>query len=402
MNCALTRCREQTETEMKTLYLDLSMGAAGDMLSAALFQLVPEPEQVLARINGLSLPGVEARLLPAEKCGIQGLHYQVLIHGQEEGHPEHLAHHGRHLHDIEAILAAADLPEAVREDALAVYRLLAQAESRVHGCPVEQIHFHEVGQLDAIVDIVTVCLLMHELQPELVCASAVHVGSGTVRCAHGILPVPAPATAELLKGIPCYTGEIQGELCTPTGAALLRHFVKDFGPMPALRVERLGCGMGSKDFPQANCLRASLGESGEAVVELCCNVDDMSGEAVGYALERLMAAGALDAFWQSVGMKKSRPGLLLTVLCQQEDRERMVELLFRLTSTLGIRESLCRRYILRREKGCVETPYGLVGVKKARGYGVERAKPEYEDLKALAEAVGCSLDEARQIAEKFI
>lgn len=401
MNCALTPSRGQTETEMKTLYFDLSMGAAGDMLAAALFQLVPEPERVLAQVKGLGLPGVEARLVPAEKCGIRGLHYEVLVHGQEEGHGGH-EHHGSHLHDIEHILAGSSLPEAVREDALAVYRLLAQAESKVHGCPVEEIHFHEVGQLDAIVDILTVCLLMHELKAELVRASAVHVGSGTVRCAHGILPVPAPATAELLKGIPCYTGEIRGELCTPTGAALLRHFVKDFGPMPEMRVERMGCGMGSKDFPQANCLRASLGESGETVVELCCNVDDMSGEAVGYALERLMEAGALDAFWQSVGMKKSRPGLLLTVLCRLEDRERMVALLFRLTSTLGIRESLCRRYILRREKGFVETPYGPVGVKKARGYGVERSKLEYEDLKALAEAAGCSLDEARKIADQFV
>ena len=384
---------------MKTLYFDLSMGAAGDMLAAALSQLVPEPEAVLAQVNGLGLPGVEARLVPAEKRGIQGLRYEVLVHGREE--QEHHEHHGHHLHDIEAILAGSALPAAVREDALAVYRLLARAESKVHGCPVEEIHFHEVGQLDAIADIVTVCLLMNELKPELVCASAVHVGSGTVRCAHGVLPVPAPATAELLLGIPCYTGEIQGELCTPTGAALLRHFVKDFGPMPTMRVEGMGYGMGSKDFPQANCLRASLGESGESVVELCCNVDDMSGEAVGYALERLMEAGALDAFWQSVGMKKSRPGLLLTVLCQPEDRERMVTLLFRLTSTLGIRESLCRRYILRREKDLVETPYGPVGVKRARGYGVERAKPEYEDLKALAEAAGCSLDEARKLAEKF-
>ena len=401
MNCALTPSRGKTETEMKTLYFDLSMGAAGDMLAAALFQLVSKPEQVLAQVRGLGLPGVEVRLVPAEKRGMQGLHYEVLVHGREEGHGGQ-EHHGSHLHDIESILAGSALPAAVRADALAVYRLLAQAESKVHGCPVEQIHFHEVGQLDAIADIVTVCLLMHELKPELVCASAVHVGSGTVRCAHGILPVPAPATAELLKGIPCYTGEIRGELCTPTGAALLRHFVKDFGPMPAMRVEGMGCGMGSKDFPQANCLRASLGESGESVVELCCNVDDMSGEAVGYALERLMEAGALDAFWQSVGMKKSRPGLLLTVLCRPGDRERMVELLFRLTSTLGIRESLCRRYILRREKGYVETPYGSVGVKKAQGYGVERAKPEYEDLKALAEAAGCSLDEARRIADKFV
>ena len=386
---------------MKTLYFDLSMGAAGDMLAAALFQLVPEPEAVLAQVNGLGLPGVEVRLVPAEKCGIQGLRYEVLVHGREEGHGGQ-EHHGSHLHDIEAILAGSALPEVVRADALAVYRLLAQAESKAHGCPVEEIHFHEVGQLDAIVDIVTVCLLMDVLKPELVCASPVHVGSGTVRCAHGVLPVPAPATAELLKGIPCYSGEIRGELCTPTGAALLRHFVKDFGPMPEMRVEHLGNGMGNKDFPQANCLRASLGESGETVVELCCNVDDMSGEAIGYALEQFMAAGALDAFWQSVGMKKSRPGTLLTVLCKPEDRERMLRQVFRLTSTLGIRESLCRRYILRREKGYVETPYGPVGIKQARGYGVERAKPEYEDLKALAEAAGCSLDEARRIAEKFI
>ena len=385
---------------MKTLYFDLSMGAAGDMLAAALFQLVPEPEAVLARVNALGLPGVEVRLVPAEKCGIQGLRYEVLVHGQEEGHGGQ-EHHGSHLHDIEAILAGSALPEAVRADTLAVYRLLAQAESKAHGCPVEEIHFHEVGQLDAIVDIVTVCLLMDVLKPELVCASPVHVGSGTVRCAHGVLPVPAPATAELLKGIPCYSGEIRGELCTPTGAALLRHFVKDFGPMPEMRVEHLGNGMGSKDFPQANCLRASLGESGETVVELCCNVDDMSGEAIGYALEQFMAAGALDAFWQSVGMKKSRPGTLLTVLCKPEDRERMLRQVFRLTSTLGVRESLCRRYILRREKGYVETPYGPVGIKQSRGYGVERAKPEYEDLKALAEAAGCSLDEARRIAEKF-
>lgn len=386
---------------MKTLYFDLSMGAAGDMLAAALFQLVPEPERLLARINGLGLPGVEVRLVPAEKRGIQGLRYEVLVHGQEEGHGGQ-EHHGSHLHDIEAILAGSALPEVVRADALAVYRLLAQAESKAHGCPVEEIHFHEVGQLDAIVDIVTVCLLMDVLKPELVCASPVHVGSGTVRCAHGVLPVPAPATAELLKGIPCYSGEIRGELCTPTGAALLRHFVKDFGPMPEMRVEHLGNGMGSKDFPQANCLRASLGESGETVVELCCNVDDMSGEAIGYALEQFMAAGALDAFWQSVGMKKSRPGTLLTVLCKPEDRERMLRQVFRLTSTLGVRESLCRRYILRREKGYVETPYGPVGIKQARGYGVERAKLEYEDLKALAEAAGCSLDEARKLAEGYL
>ena len=387
---------------MKTLYLDLSMGAAGDMLAAALFQLTDKRDELLRLINSLSLPGLEAGLLPSEKCGIHGLHYQVLIHGKEEDeHGGGDKHHHNSLGDIREIISSCGLPEPVCNDALEVYRLLAQAESKVHGRPVEQIHFHEVGSLDAVADILTVCLLIHEIGPERICASPVHVGSGTVRCAHGILPVPAPATAELLKGIPSYSGEIKGELCTPTGAALLKHFVRDFGPMPRMRTQHIGYGLGSRDFPQANCLRAFLGESGEEVVELCCNVDDMSGEAVGFALERLMEAGALDAFWESLGMKKGRPGLRLTVICTQENREKMLSLIFRYTSTIGVRETLCRRYILRREKSYIQTPYGPIAVKYSQGYGAEKSKPEYEQLKALATEAGISLDEARAMVDKF-
>ncbi len=387
---------------MKTLYFDLSMGAAGDMLAASLFQLTDKREDILRRINALPLPGLEARLIPGEKCGICGLRYQVLIHGKEEeeqGHEHH--HHHSSLGDIQDLISSCPLPEPVLRDALEVYRLLARAESLVHGEPVEQIHFHEVGSLDAVADILTVCLLIHEIGPERICASPVHVGSGTVRCAHGLLPVPAPATSELLKGIPCYSGEIKGELCTPTGAALLKHFVRDFGPMPLLSTERTGCGLGFKDFPQANCLRSFLGESGQEAVELCCNVDDMSGEAVGFALERLLEAGALDACWESLGMKKSRPGLRLTVLCAPEDREKMLSLIFRHTSTIGVRETLCRRYILRREKSYVESPYGPISVKRSTGYGAEKAKPEYEQLKGLALKAGISLDEARALVDKL-
>ena len=393
---------------MKTLFIDCAMGCAGDMLTAALLELHPDREAFLQKMNAVFGGRVLISAAADEKCGIRGTHVSVKIHGEEEGEQEHHhdhehSHHHHHtgIQEIMTFIDETALPQAVKEDAKAVYGLIARTESQVHGREVDQIHFHEVGSLDALADVLNVCALIHELSPELILASEVNVGSGFVRCAHGVLPVPAPATELILRGVPVYSGQIRSELCTPTGAALLRHFVKDFGPMPEMRVERMGCGMGSKDFPQANCLRASLGESGETVVELCCNMDDMSGEAVGYALERLMEAGALDAFWQSVGMKKSRPGLLLTVLCRPGDRERMVALLFRLTSTLGIRESLCRRYILRREKGHVETPYGPVGVKKARGYGVERTKPEYEDLKTLAKAAGCSLDEAREIASRF-
>ena len=385
---------------MKILYLDCGMGAAGDMLSAALLQLHPAPETVLEKIRAMRLPGVSVALEERSSCGVRGVHYSVTVDGAEEGVNDGGEQHHLHLHvhlgDVEGILRDSGLNGAVIEDAVAVYRLLAGAEAAVHGHPMEQVHFHEVGTLDAIVDVATVCLLMHELRPELICASPVHVGSGTVRCAHGELPVPAPATAQLLQGIPTYGGEIRGELCTPTGAALLRYYVNQFGEQPMMAVERIGYGVGNKEFPRANCLRALLGEAEETALELQCTVDDMSGEAVGFALGQLMAAGALDASWQSVGMKKSRPGLLLSVLCREADREKMLEMLFRTTSTIGVRETLCRRYVLRRREETVTTAYGPVRYKVSEGYGVRRVKPEADDLVALCRERGWNLDELRR------
>lgn len=386
---------------MKFLYLDCGMGAAGDMLSAALLQLHPAPETVLDQIRAMRLPGVSVALTERSTCGVSGAHYHVAVDGAEEGDVPPAApgrHHPHvHLSDVEGILRGSGLEEAVVEDAVAVYRLLAEAESAVHGRPIDQIHFHEVGTLDAIVDVTTVCLLLHELAPDLICASPVHVGSGTVRCAHGELPVPAPATARLLQGVPTYSAEIRGELCTPTGAALLKHFVSRWGEQPAMTVEKIGYGVGSKEFPRANCVRALLGEAEESAVELLCNVDDMTGEAVGFALEKLMAAGALDVSWQSVGMKKSRPGLLLRALCRESDRDRMLELIFRHTSTIGVRETLCRRYVLRRREEICETAYGPVRFKVSEGFGVRRVKPEADDLAALSEQTGLSLDELRRV-----
>ena len=382
---------------MKILYLDCGMGAAGDMLSAALLQLHPAPETVLDKIRAMRLPGVSVALEERSSCGVRGAHYSVTVDGAEEGVSDREHHHLHvHLGDVEGILRGSGLDEAVIEDAIAVYRLLAGAEAAVHGHPIEQVHFHEVGTIDAIVDVATVCLLMHELRPELICASPVHVGSGTVRCAHGELPVPAPATAQLLQGIPTYGGEICGELCTPTGAALLRYYVNQFGEQPMMAVERIGYGVGNKEFPRANLLRALLGEAEETAVELQCTVDDMSGEAVGFALGQLMAAGALDASWQSVGMKKSRPGLLLSVLCREADREKMLVMLFRTTSTIGVRETLCRRYVLRRREETVTTAYGPVRFKISEGHGVRRVKPEADDLAALCRERGWNLDELRR------
>lgn len=393
---------------MKTLYLDCGMGAAGDMLAGALLELVPEKEGVLEALNDLGLPGVEISACPAQKCGITGTHFSVTVHGQMEeshdhghihDHPQehphdHEHHHHSSMEEITRLVGHMKVSEKVRQDVLNVYTLIAQAESSVHGVSVTEIHFHEVGTLDALADITAVCLLMEKLSPDRVVASPVHVGSGHVRCAHGILPVPAPATAKLLTGIPIYGGEIQGELCTPTGAALLRYFVTSFEGLPLMKVSATGYGMGKKDFPIANCLRAMMGEEGggDAVTELSCNLDDMTGEEIGFAMERLLAAGALDVYTIPIGMKKCRPGVQLSLLCPIGERERFVELMFRHTTTLGIRETEKCRYTLQRRE---EVRDG-VRWKVSEGYGVRREKPEYEDLAALARERGTSLLEVKE------
>lgn len=403
---------------MKTLYLDCGMGAAGDMLAAALLELLPDPGAFVAELNALGFPGVHIRTEPAVKCGITGTHFAVTVHGQEEGHGQHHHHHHHHehehkhahehhhsgLHEIEHIVQGhLALPERVKRDVLAVYRQLAEAESHAHGIPVSDIHFHEVGTMDAIADITAVCLLMDRLAPGEVIASPVHTGSGQVRCAHGILPVPAPATAYLLRDVPIYGGTVQGELCTPTGAALLKHFVTRFGDMPVMRVSAIGYGCGKKDFEAANCVRALLGETENAagsVLNLSCNLDDMTAEAVSFAMERLFDAGALEVYTLSAGMKKSRSGLLLRVICRPQDRETIVQTIFRHTSTIGIRESVNRRYVLEREIQTVDTAYGPVRKKISQGFGVTRTKYEYEDLARIAREENLSLKEAEALVSE--
>lgn len=403
---------------MKTLYLDCGMGAAGDMLAAALLELLPDPGAFVAELNALGFPGVHIRTEPTVKCGITGTHFAVTVHGQEEGHGQHHHHHHHHehehkhahehhhsgLHEIEHIVQGhLALPERVKRDVLAVYRQLAEAESHAHGIPVSDIHFHEVGTMDAIADITAVCLLMDRLAPGEVIASPVHTGSGQVRCAHGILPVPAPATAYLLRDVPIYGGTVQGELCTPTGAALLKHFVTRFGDMPVMRVSAIGYGCGKKDFEAANCVRALLGETENAagsVLNLSCNLDDMTAEAVSFAMERLFDAGALEVYTLSAGMKKSRSGLLLRVICRPQDRETIVQTIFRHTSTIGIRESVNRRYVLEREIQTVDTAYGPVRKKISQGFGVTRTKYEYEDLARIAREQNLSLKEAEALVSE--
>ena len=306
--------------------------------------------------------------------------------------------------DIESMIDSLDVSGQVKADAKAVYALIAEAESAVHGRPVTEIHFHEVGTLDAVADVVGVCLLMEMIAPDQVLASPVHTGSGHVHCAHGILPVPAPATALILQGIPSYGGKIAGELCTPTGAALLKHFVSRFGDRPVMATGAIGYGMGKKDFEQANCVRAFLGESEgerETIIRLECNLDDMTGEDIGFAMEQLFAASARDVYTQAIGMKKNRPGILLSVICMPEDADRLAEVIMKHTSTLGVRRQEMSRYTLRREMKTVHTPYGNVRVKYSHGMGAERIKPEYEDVAALAKEHGVPLDTIRNAVAEY-
>ena len=296
--------------------------------------------------------------------------------------------------DITAMIGSLPVSEKVRKDALAVYRIIAEAESRVHGHPVSDIHFHEVGTMDAVADVVGVCLLMEQIGADEIVASPVHVGSGAVRCAHGILPVPAPATALILTDIPTYGGQVKGELCTPTGAALLRHFASSFGDRPVMKTQAIGYGMGTKDFERINCVRSFLGETEgkrEEITRLECNLDDMTGEALGFAMEILFDNGARDVYTTPIGMKKNRPGVMLNVICRPEDADALARLMLKHTTTLGVRRQDCSRYVLQRSVETVQTAYGPVRYKRAAGYGIEKVKPEYEDIARAAKENGASL-----------
>ena len=408
------------------------MGAAGDMLAGALVSLLSKEEQesFIKMINNIGVDGVKVSLSDDAKCGIVGKHFKVEIDGVEEHshdvheHEHHHEHeqehghhhehgdghndndnHGHHHHgtgpfpkELEAVAEKLNCPNDIQK----VYELLAEAEAKVHGKDVSEIHFHEVGMKDALIDIASVVYLMNKLKVDKVVVSPVNVGFGKVKCAHGILPVPAPATAELVKGIPTYAGRFEGELLTPTGAALLKYYADEFSYQPLMNVIKCGYGTGNKNFESANVVKAVLGEVtdeliSENVIELNCNVDDMSAEDMAYATKALIENGAKDAFVTPVIMKKGRSGMLLTVLCSAIDKERFVSLIFKHTSTIGIRVKETERIILNRHEETVHTKLGDVRVKYSEGYGVKREKPEFEDLRKLAEENNISVAEARKI-----
>ena len=424
--------------ENRILYIDCGMGAAGDMLGAALYDLLDDADKkrYIEEINAAGIEGVRVEARADAKAGISGIHMSVVINGEEECAAEHHHHHdhehdhehGHHDHDhahghehshdghehahdhehhhhasledVHAMIGATAFSDRVKHDACAIYDLIAAAASRAHGRKVSEIHFHEVGMKDAIIDVLGACRLMEMISPDMVYASPVRVGFGEVRCAHGVVPVPAPATAYLLEGIPVYAGDIRGEMCTPTGAAILKYYVREYRNMPAMLIDATGYGCGTKEFVQANVVRSMLGHaasqgSSTGVVELATNIDDMTGEELGHAAEIIREAGALDVFYTPVYMKKNRPGYMLTVLCRSEDEEPMTGLFFKHTSTWGIRRRDVERSYMDTRIETRDTGFGPVRYKVGEGYGVTKSKPEYEDLARIAAETDTSIQEIK-------
>jgi hypothetical protein len=399
----------------RTLYLDCFAGASGDMLLGAMLDCGLDFEFLKAELGKLNVEGYELSLRRVDRSGISAAKFDVHLHADHHTHEHHhYEHHHdhahRHLSEIKRIIASSQLPELVHERAQTIFQRIGEAEAKIHNIPIESVHFHEVGAIDSIVDIVGCCVAFDALKIERIISSPLHVGSGTFKCAHGTYPVPGPATAELLKGVPIYSKEIEGELVTPTGAAIISTLAESYGPMPMMKIEKSGYGAGTRDYPKfPNVLRAIIGELEEdadqtptTVTVIEANIDDLNAQVFGYLMEKVLAAGALDIFYTPAQMKKNRPGVLLTLLCKPEDRERMSEIIFRETTTLGVRYRNERREILTREFVTVETEYGPIRIKvsRARDGRVMNASPEFEDCRVAAEKHGVGLRDAQTAALK--
>lgn len=372
---------------MKTLYLDCFSGISGDMVLGAFLDLGIEESYLKKELEKLHLDHYEIRAEKTVKKGISGTYCHISV---EEEHVH------RHFSDIRQLIRESDLDESVKETAIAIFRRVAEAEGTVHGVAADQVHFHEVGALDSILDIVGAAVCFHKLAPEKVLVSSVNTGSGWVNCAHGRIPVPAPAVVEILAktDIPMYSRYIEEEAATPTGAAIAAQLAEYVPQMPEMKVKKAAYGFGTKDFPVLNGLRMIYGETaqkekaaGGFTDEICVlesNIDDMTGESAGYVMERLFDAGAKDVFYTPVYMKKNRPAILLTVLAAPEDEENLVKIILGETTTIGVRRRRADRICMERRIRTVETPYGPVCVKECDWGDIRKKSLEYEDVARIA------------------
>jgi pyridinium-3,5-bisthiocarboxylic acid mononucleotide nickel chelatase len=381
---------------MKIAYLDCSSGVSGDMLLGALVDAGADLAAIQAGIDSLGLPSCRLEAHEVKKKGFRALKVDVLYE------PEHKH---RHLHHITGMIDASGLSAQQQTLARRIFTRLAEAEAKVHGTTVEKVHFHEVGAVDSIADIVGSAIGWDLLGIGRLVCSAVPTGGGFIEIAHGRVSVPAPATAELLQGIPLAPSTVQAELTTPTGAAIVATVAESFGPLPAMRIERIGYGAGTRDLEaQANLLRLVVGQTEQTVdVDqvwlLETNLDDVTGEVIGYATTRLMDAGALDVYTTAIQMKKNRPAVMLSVICRADDVSRLEQILFCETGTLGIRRWAADRHTLRRTDCRVETPWGAVAGKLATlPSGAVRFSPEFEDCRRIADERQIPLDDVYQAA----
>jgi uncharacterized protein (TIGR00299 family) protein len=403
---------------MRIAYLDCFSGISGDMFLGALVDAGVPFELFEQTVEALNI-GATLQRARVDRSGISATKIDVLVNGEKdvpreefwEAHPSsshppkpgaEIQHtHGRHLSAILQSISAASISDIAKRTATAIFTALGEAEAKVHNVPVEKVHFHEVGAADAIVDIVCAAVGAEALGVERILASPLNLGGGTVKCDHGVMPVPAPATLELLRGVPAYSGEIQKELVTPTGAAIVKVLVNGFGPRPAMTTGKIGYGAGARNLTgHANVLRLVVGDTvgtnpfarnpqfdaaDEEIVVLESNLDDLSPQIIAYTAERLLDAGALDVFATAVQMKKGRPGILLTVLAKPEDEARLQGILFQETSTLGVRSRREHRRALSRRQETVMTPWGEVRIKIGTSGAAElNAAPEYEDCRRIA------------------
>ena len=387
---------------MRVLYFDCFAGAAGDMILGALLDAGLPFDELKRALGSLGVDGVEVSVDRVVKTGITAAKFRV--HDVHSAHPVHHAHH--HLKHIFAAIERSALSANAKARAVKMFRRLGEAEAKIHNTTMEKVHLHEVGALDSIIDIVGAAFAMEWFDPGRVIVSPINVGGGMVNSAHGVFPVPAPATLALLNDAPVYSSGVQMETLTPTGALVLTEYASAFGPVPAMKIDKIGYGAGDRDMKETpNVVRVLVGDdasgSSMRVVVLECEIDDMNPQIFGVLMDKLYAAGALEVFYQSVQMKKNRPGTLMTIVCTPQDRDRMTEIVFRESTTIGIRHQELSRECLDREMVTVATSLGPVRFKVARRDGrVLNAQPEFEDLAKLSAERGIPVKEVQALAQK--